>query len=173
MKSTILAAVLTLAVAPVHAGEARMAVGAFILGGGIDLHLSYRAQNSRWQYGLRYVTWTDEWETVGGTTVSETTTTKIGPTLNYLFTPDSRGSWYLGASVLHWTQDESSSRTGTSDKASTVAPFFGGGYTARLGSRGYYNFGLYFSPAKLSTQTSDTAEETTGADVQLQIGFAF
>jgi hypothetical protein len=42
-----------------------------------------------------------------------------------------------------------------------------------MGKVGYYNFGMFFSPAKLSTQTADSAEETTGADVQLQVGFAF
>jgi hypothetical protein len=53
-----------------------------------------------------------------------------------------------------------------------MAPFFGGGY-ARRGGIGYWNFGLFLSPAKLTTQTADTAEETTGADVQLQLGLAF
>lgn len=171
--SIVLAAALMLASPPILAGEARVAVGAFILGGGIDLGLNYRFEGSHWQYGFRFVTWTDQWETASGTELSETTNTKIGPTLNYLFAPAARGSWYLGASVLHWTQDEESSRTGTTDKASTVAPFFGGGYTGRIGARGYYNLGLFLSPAKLSTQTADTAEETTGADIQLQLGIAF
>jgi hypothetical protein len=172
-KSIVLAAALMLASPPILAGEARVAVGAFILGGGIDLDLNYRFEGSHWQYGFRFVTWTDQWETASGTELSETTNIKIGPTLNYLFAPAARGSWYLGASVLHWTQDEESSRTGTTDKASTVAPFFGGGYTGRIGARGYYNLGLFLSPAKLSTQTADTAEETTGADIQLQLGIAF
>jgi hypothetical protein len=172
-KSIVLAVTLMLASAPILAGEARVAVGAFTLAGGIDVHLNFRAEVSHWQYGLRFVTWTDEWETASGTEVSETTTIKVGPTLNYLFTPAARGSWYLGAAVLHWTQDEKSSRTGTSDKASTVAPFFGGGYTGKMGARSYYNLGLFLSPATLSTQTADTTEETTGADIQLQLGIAF
>src|SRR5687767_11551314 len=108
-KSIVLAAALMLASPPMLAGEARVAVGAFILGGGIDLDLNYRFEGSHWQYGFRFVTWTDQWETASGTELSETTNIKIGQTLNYLFAPAARGSWYLGASVLHWTQDEESS----------------------------------------------------------------
>jgi hypothetical protein len=42
-----------------------------------------------------------------------------------------------------------------------------------LGSSLYYHWGLFLSPAKLSTQTADSAEETTGADAQLLLGFTF
>lgn len=97
----------------------------------------------------------------------------IGPTLNYLFTQHARGSWYVGASVLYWEQREESLRTGTSGKDSAVAPFFGGGYTGRLGKTGFYNMGLFVSPIELTTQTADTSQTGNGADVQLQLGFAF
>ena len=71
---------------------------------------------------------------------------------------------------MRWVQEEKSSRTTTRGRDQTTAP--GGGY-ARRGGIGYWNFGLFLSPAKLTTQTADTAEETTGADVQLQLGLAF
>lgn len=168
----ISALVLLLAAAPLRA-ELRAGIGAFTLGGGLDVHLSYRPQHSHWMYGLRFARWTDEWETASGTALSATTTTKVGPTVNYLFRPESRGSWYVGMSLLHWTQAERSPRTGTSGTASKVAPFFGGGYTGLLGQSFYYHWGLFLSPAKLSTQTADSAEETTGADAQLLLGFTF
>lgn len=168
----ISALVLLLAATPLRA-ELRAGIGAFTLAGGLDVQLSYRPQQSHWTYGLRYARWTDEWETPSGTALSESTTTKVGPTINYLFRPESRGSWYVGMSVLHWTQTERSPRTGTSGTASKIAPFFGGGYTGLLGRSLYYHWGLFLSPAKLSTQTADSAEETTGADAQLLLGFTF
>jgi hypothetical protein len=173
MKAFVVAASLALAASTAQAGEARLAAGFFLLADdGIDFHASYRAEQSHWQWGLRFVRYTEEYG-FDGTAVSRTTTTKVGPTVSYLFRPDERGSWYLGASLLDWRQKEKSQRTGTVDEDSGVAPFFGGGYTGRLGAHGFYNLGLFLSPAKRSTQTADSAEEGTGADVQLQIGLAF
>ncbi len=171
MRSVLAALALTIA-APLHAAEWRVAVGVFMFQG-VDVQLSVRPEQSRWQYSLRAVRYTEEWETASGTSLSETTTTKVGPQLNYLFSPEARGSWYLGVSLLKWTQRESSPRTGTSGKDETTAPFFGGGYSGRLGTRMFYNFGILLSPAELSTETADSAEQSTGADVQLQLGLAF
>jgi len=172
MKAACMAVALAIAAPLVQAAEWRVGAGVFMLSG-IDLHASVRPENSRWQFGVRALRYTEEWQTGTGTLIGETTTTKIGPQVNYLFSPESRGSWYLGVSVMKWIQEEGSSRTGTKGKDQTTAPFFGGGYSGRLGKAGYYNLGMFFSPATLSTQTADTAEETTGADVQVQLGFAF
>ena len=172
MKAACMAVALAIA-APVQAAEWRAAAGVFMLSeDGIDLHVSVRPEQSRWQLGVRALRYTEEWETSHGTSISKTTTTKVGPQVNYLFSPEARASWYVGMSVMKWVQEEKSSRTTTRGKDQTTAPFFGGGYWKR-GGIGYWNFGLFFSPAKLSTQTADTAEETTGADVQLQFGLAF
>ena len=172
MKSVFVAMALTIA-APLQAAEWRAGVGVFVLSeDGIDVHVSMRPEQSRWQFGLRALRYTEEWETSAGTSLSKTTTTKVGPQVNYLFSPEARASWYVGMSVMRWIQEEKSSRTTTRGRDQTTAPFFGGGY-ARRGDIGYWNFGLFLSPAKLTTQTADTAEETTGADVQLQLGLAF
>jgi hypothetical protein len=174
MRCALPAAFATLAfviATPLQAAEWRLAAGIFMFSG-VDAHLSVRPQGSGWQLGVRALRYTEEWETAAGTSLSKTTTTKVGPQLNYLFSPEARGSWYLGASVLRWTQQESSPRTGTSGRDETTAPFFGGGYSGRLGGRMFYNLGILLSPAKLSTQTADSAEETTGADIQLQFGLA-
>jgi hypothetical protein len=164
---------LALTASPALAGEFSAAVGVFTLAEkGLDLHLSYRPENSHWQYGLRYVRFTEGFD-YGGAELTNTTTTKAGATVNYLFRPESRATWYLGVSLLKWTQTERSTRTGTSGKDSTTAPFFGGGYRGSIGNSAYYNLGLFLSPAKLVTRTADSAEESTGADVQLQLGIAF
>jgi len=167
------AASLALAAAPVRAGEFSAAAGIFfvVAEDGVDLHVSYRSTASPWQYGLRALHYSEQSEIFGVRTKS--TTTMAGPSLNYMFTPESSGSWYLGAMVLYWARKEESLRTGTSDQKSTVAPFFGGGYRGKIGTSGYYNLGMYFSSAELKTQTADSSEESTGADIQLQIGFAF
>jgi hypothetical protein len=170
----LIALAFSTATAVVHAAEWRIAAGIFMLSeDGIDVHVSVRPEQSRWQLGVRALRYTEEWETTSGTSVSKTTTTKAGPQINYLFSPHERGSWYLGVSVMKWIQEEKSSRTGTRGRDQTTAPFFGGGYSGRIAGFGYYNLGLFFSPASLSTQTADTAEETTGADVQVQFGLAF
>ena len=171
-RAVLAALVLTLASASVHAGETRLAVGALTFGPGLDLHLTWRAEESHWQLGLRAVRYSDEFQFYGES-LTETTTTMAGPTLNYLFTPHSHASWYIGASLLYWEQREKSLRTGTSGEDSAVAPFFGAGYTGRLGRTGFYNMGLFVSPVELTTQTADSLTTGNGADVQLQLGFAF
>jgi hypothetical protein len=161
-----------LAAPAAQAGEISAALGVFTLSDGLDLQASYRPEHSPWQLGYRFVRWTEGFE-FAGTGLTETTTTQTGPLVNYLFRPEARGSWYVGVALLHWTQEEKSVRTGTRDKASTFAPFFGGGYRRRLNGSLYYNVGLYLSPAKLTTQTADSTEESTGADIQVQLGVAF
>jgi hypothetical protein len=173
IRQLAVALLLTLVASPLPAGEFRIGIGPLIfVEDGLDFHVSYRPEQSHWQYGLRVLRYTDEF-TFHLTTLTKTTTTQVGPTLNYLFTPEQRGSWYVGVSLLYWEQLEKSTRTGTSDKDSTTAPFFGGGYTRKMGTAGYFNFGLFLTPVSLSTRTADSSEESTGADVQLQLGFAF
>ena len=176
----MLLAALVLASSPAGAeaqeprGELRVAIGVFLFADdGLDFHVGYRPQQSRWQYGLRLARWTDEWETASGIGLTQTTKTLAGPTLNYFFRPEARGSWYLGASLLRWSQEERSLSGGGSDKDATTAPFFGGGYSGRLGGSFYYNWGIFLSPSRLETRTADSEEQSTGADVQLQIGVAF
>ena len=161
-----------LAALPARAGELSATLGVFTLSDGLDLQLGYRPDNSRWQVGYRFVRYSEEFEVLS-TVVTRTENTKAGPTLSYLFTPDARASWYVGAALYKWAREERSARTGTVGKDSTTAPFFGGGYRGRLGRYAYYNLGLLLSPAKLTTATADSSEESTGADAQVQIGFAF
>ena len=174
IRRSVFALALATATPGVHAAEWRVGAGVFMLSeDGLDVHLSVRPEHSRWQLGVRALRYTDVWETGAGTPIGKTTTTKVGPQVNYLFSPESARSWYVGVSLMKWTQDETSARTGTRGRQQTTAPFFGGGYSGRMAKVGYYNLGVFFSPAKLSTQTADTAEETTGADMQLQLGFSF
>lgn len=153
--------------------ELRLGIGVFTLSEGADLQLGYRFDSSHWLFGYRLLHYTEETELVSGTAISTSTTTKTGPFVAYLFRPEARGSWYAGTALMHWKQSLRSSRTGTRDEDSTVAPFFGGGYMGRWGGALYWNFGVYVSPVSLDTRTADVEEETTGADVQLQLGFAF
>jgi hypothetical protein len=171
-RAALAAFALALASASVQAGETRLAVGALTFAPGLDLHLTWRAEESHWQLGLRAVRFSDEFQFYGES-LTETTTTMAGPTLNYLFTPHSRGSWYLGTSLLYWGQREKSLRTGTIAEDSALAPFFGAGYTGRLGKTGFYNMGLFVSPVELTTETADSMTTGNGADVQLQLGIAF
>ena len=59
-RAVLAALALTLACAPVQAGEVRIAVGALTLAPGLDLQFTYRPEESRWQLGLRAVRWSDQ-----------------------------------------------------------------------------------------------------------------
>ena len=83
-----------------------LAVGALTFAPGLDLHLTWRAEESHWQLGLRAVRYSDEFQFYG-VSLTETTTTMAGPTLNYLFTPHSH------ASSTTWTASVPSSTSST------------------------------------------------------------
>lgn len=157
--------------------ELRVGLGIFFVApDGVDLFASYRPAGSRWQFGYRYVRWTDSFDDpFTGNALTETTDTMQGPQVNYLFTPEDTTSWYLGLSVLRWSRTEVSLMTGASDSDSVVAPFFGGGWTAHLGKLAYFNIGMFLSPgAELKTNTGVSSEEQSGGfDIQLQLGVVF
>ncbi len=152
-------------------------VGVFLLAeDGADFQISFRPDESHWMFGYRYVRWTDTFEDpYTGRDLTKRTETKTGPLACYLFNIEKSGSFYLGVSLLLWSRTEKSLVTGESDTASTTSLYFGGGYTARLGSLVYVNVGMFLSPgASLHTQTSVSSEDDSGAfDVQAQLGIAF
>ena len=162
---------------PAQAAEFRIGIGAFILAqNGADFQFSIRPDQSHWMYGYRFIRWTDTFEDpYTGRGLTESTETKTGPLVCYLFNIENDGTFYLGASLLQWSRTEKSTVTGESDSASTTALFWGGGYTARLGSLVYYNIGIFISPGtSLSTHTSVSSEDDSGAfDIQAQLGIFF
>jgi hypothetical protein len=168
---------LALAASPLWAGQVMVGVGVFTLvEDGVDLQLSYRPERSHFMYGYKYTRWTDRFDDpFTGRGLTKTTSTLTGPTVSYLFRPEWRGTAYLGVSLLRWSKTERSLITGEAGSDSTTAPFFGGGFTGRMGEYFYYNVGLFLSPgAKLSTKTSVSSEEDSGGfDVQLHLGMAF
>lgn len=171
---TVVAALVLPAAAAGAPGEVRLAVGAFILDGGTDLQINYRAYDSHWMIGYRYVRWVEEWEDwFGGGVTDETTSTMSGPVICYLFDTRSPGTWYVGASLLQWTARLESFDTGEVDSDSVTAPFFGGGYMGDFAGGGYYNLGMFFSGAKIKNETTYSMEEGNGLDVQAQVGFVF
>jgi hypothetical protein len=160
------------------ADEFNVALGVFNLASnGSDVQVSYRLDKSHWQYGYRYVRWTDtSSDPFTGRDLTKTTQTLQGPVVRYLFKNESRHSPYVGGSLLKWTQTETPiALPGPSDTASTTDLYFGGGYMGRFGSVGYYNAGMFISPtAKMKTQTAISSSEQSGNfDIQLQIGMAW
>ncbi len=163
--------ILLLSATPARADEFRFGLGIFNLAGGPDFQLNFRQENSHWQIGYRHNHWVETFEDpFTGRELTETTVTMTGPIVCYLFDIESKNTYYLGASLLQWTSTEKSLMTGESDTASVTAPFFGGGYMGQNGKSTYYNIGFFFSGAELKTETSVSSEETTGLDVQMQIG---
>jgi hypothetical protein len=160
-----------------QAQEFRAALGLFTLGkNGVDLQADMHPKLSHWQVGLKYVHWMDtDKDPFTGRKLTETTQTKVGPFVNYLFRPISLGTWYLGGSVLRWSKEERSLITGEVGRASTTSPYVGGGFTGTMGRTFYYNLGLYLSPgAQLDTQTSVSSEQDSGSfDIQIQVGVRF
>jgi len=166
--------ILLLSVTPAHADEFRMGLGIFNLVGGPDLQMSFRPNQSHWQFGFRHNRWVEEFEDpFTGRGFTENTTTMTGPIVCYLFNIEARKTYYLGVSMLQWSITEKSLRTGESDTDSVTAPFYGGGYTGRLGNSTYFNLGAFLSSAELKVETSVSGTETTGADLQLQLGIVF
>lgn len=160
------------------ADEFTVALGVFNLAsGGSDFQASYRMGQSHWQYGFRYVGWTDTFhDPYTGNAHSKTTETLTGPIVNYLFKNESRHTPYVGVSLLKWSRTETPLiLPGPSDTASTTDLYFGGGYMGRFLAMGYYNAGMYLSPtAKMKTQTAISSTEQSGNfDIQLQLGLAW
>jgi len=157
--------------------EFRVGLGIlFLATDGVDLLVSYRPAGSHWQFGYRYVRYTDAFnDPYVYAELTRTTDTMQGPQVNYLFRPEETTSWYLGISVLRWSRTEVSTVTGASESAAVTAPFFGGGWTAHLGKHAYFNIGIFLSPgAELKTDTGVSSEESSGGfDIQLQLGVVF
>jgi len=166
--------ILLLPATPAHSDEFRIGLGIFNFAGGPDFQMSYRPKHSHWQIGYRHNQWVDTFESpFTGRDLTENSTTMTGPFVCYLFNIEGRKTYYLGVSMLQWSITEKSLRTGENDTDSVTAPFFGGGYTGRLGKSGYFNLGAFFSGAELKAETSVSGTETTGLDLQLQLGIIF
>jgi len=164
------------------ADEVDVALGAINLASqGVDIQLNSRADNSHWQYSLRYMQYEDLFvDPYSGNAHSKTKDSLLGPGVNYLFRNESRHSAYIGISLLKWTRTETPILvTGppnmTAMTASRWDPYFGGGFQGRFASHGYYNTGIFLAPtAKMSTRTAISSEEQTGNfDIQLEIGLAW
>lgn len=111
-----------------------------------------------------------------GRELTETTESLSGPIINYLFHPESDGSYYLGFSLLTWSRTEKALViTSAPGSASTTDPYFGGGYSGSMGKFGFYKWGFYLGPtAELNTQTAVSSEQSHGNfDTQIQIGISF
>lgn len=160
-----------------HPAEFRAGLGIFFIAeDGVDLIATFSPANSAWQFGYRYVRWTDiSDDPFTGRELTRTRETKQGPQVNYLFHPGQDRSFYLGISLLKWSRIETSLVTGVSDSDSVAAPFFGGGYTGRFGEVFFFNMGFFVSPGTdLNTDTGvSSTEDSGGFDIQLQAGFAF
>jgi hypothetical protein len=173
---TAVALALTLASTPLQGGELRAGAGLFFLAeDGVDLLVSYRPEHSRFEWGYRYVRWTDQFnDPFTGRKLTTTTSTLTGPVATFFFSPESRHHAYLGLSVLRWSKSEHSLVTDEVGTGSTTALFFGGGYTGAIGKSLFYNAGFFIAPgAKVTTSTSVSSEEDSGGfDIRLQIGLA-
>jgi hypothetical protein len=169
--------ILLLGSALLQAQDFRVGAGVFLLADqGQDFQISFRPASSHWQFSYRHVQWRDHFnDPFTGRRLTETTETRTGPLVDYLFSPQSPGSWYLGGAVLRWSKREESLLTGEVDRVATTAPFIGGGYARTLGRHVYFNLGLYLSPGtRLSTRTSVSSEDDSGAfDIQIQLGARF
>lgn len=156
-------------------GEVRLAVGAFMLGGGSDAQIQARLGESAWMVGYKFVQWTDIGkDPFTGRRLTKSLQTMKGPTVTYLFRPHSPHSWTLGAEVLRWSRKETSLMTGEANSDATTALFFGGGILWTWGPI-HCQLGIYLAPgATLNTQTSVSSEESTGGfDIQAHLGWRF
>ncbi len=177
MRTRPLLLLLPLGAVTLWSGDTRLGVGVFTFANqGLDLQASFRPTGSPWTFGVRHVQWMDTFrDPFTGRSLSETTETRSGPVVTYLFRPEARGSWYLGGAVYRWAKAEKSLVFGDTSRVSTTAPLVGGGYTGALGSHFYWNAGIFLGPGRtLKTQTSTGTEEDSGFfDLQAQAGLRF
>jgi hypothetical protein len=160
------------------AAGVQLGIGPFALArDGADVFIAYQPEGSRYRIGASYKRWTDIFrDPFAGWDHSKTTETKTGLLIDYLFQPETDDSFFVGGGLLKWTRTETPLLiTAPSGTNSTLDPYFGGGYTGKLGKYGFYNLGMYLSPtARLQTQTTISSEESSGGfDIQLQIGVRF
>jgi len=177
MRTRPLLLLLSLGAVTLWSGDTRLGVGVFTFANqGMDLQASFRPTGSAWTFGFRHVQWMDTFhDPFTGRALSETTETRTGPVVTYLFRPEARGSWYLGGAVYRWAKAEKSLAYGDTSRVSTTAPLVGGGYTRAFGSHFFWNTGIFLGPGKtLKTQTSTGSEEDSGVfDIQVQAGLRF
>jgi hypothetical protein len=91
---------------PLQGQDVRVGAGVFLLADqGQDFQVSFRPASSHWRFGYRHVQWRDTFnDPFTGRRLTETTETRSGPLVDYLFSPQSPGSWYLGGAVLRWSK---------------------------------------------------------------------
>lgn len=164
--------------APVYASDLQVGIGAFALArDGADVLLTYQPEGSHYRIGATYKRWSDIFhDPFTGRQHSQTTETKAGLLVDYLFNPETDGSFFVGGGLMDWKRTETPLLvTAPSGTNATIDPYLGGGYTGKLGEYGFYNLGMYLSPtAHLNTQTAISSEESSGGfDIQLQIGLIF
>lgn len=156
--------------------EVRLSAGLFLAApGGQDFALQARLARSPWLVGVRRVAWTDRFnDPFTGRHLTDTEETRTGPTVDYLFRPEARGTWLLGGAVYRCTKQETSLVTGEVGRDATTAAFLGGGY---LWTGRWFTFrlGAYLSPGTtLRTRTSVSSEDDSGLfDIQIQVGVRF
>jgi hypothetical protein len=177
-KAVFLAALLVLEQLPVQADEFNVAFGLFNFANeGRDVRVSYRLEQSHWQFAYKHVQWTDTfYDPFTGRAHSKTTETLKGLGVNYLFKNESRHTPYVGVSLLEWSRVETPLMVNApSGASSTTDVYVGGGFMGRFGGWGYYNAGIFLSPtAKMYTQTAISSTESSGNfDIQLQVGLAW
>jgi hypothetical protein len=167
-----------LASQPAFSEETRTGIGlgALSLGGYVDLQLLYQPDpKSPWVIGLRYLSGTERFDDpFTGNALSDDEHTVYGLSAFYLFNPQKAANFYVGAGIYRQSLTVTSLVTGERSTDSAIAPYIGGGYISRLGSRYYYNIGVMLGlGSTLKTKTSVTEDEETGIDPQLIIGVNF
>lgn len=177
-KLCLIAAVLLLPSALAQAEGIQIGVGLFALAqDGADIQINFRPPQNHYQFGFRYLRWTDTFrDPFTGNLHSSTTNTLSGPQLIYLFSPEADSTFYAGGEVLKWTRTETPLLIAApSDSRSRTDLYFGGGYTGLISKNFYYNLGMFIAPnADMTTQTAISSEESSGNfDIQIQAGMVF
>lgn len=176
MKAILAGAALALCCAAKAAAETGVAVG--LVGfGALGGQAHWQPEGSRWRVGLQYgrvpdYTFRDPFT---GRPLTLEQEDFMGVFVHRQFRPGREGRWYAAAAVLRWWRKETSLDFGTSDSDTTLAPYFGGGYMRRFGSRWFWNLGILVSPwAENNVRTEGGSTENDGAaDLHADIGVLF
>lgn len=176
MRAILIGAVLLLCCGLKAAAETGLAAG--LVGfGALGGQAHWQPEGSRWRFGLEYgrvpdYTFRDPFT---GRALSLEREDFLGPFVHRQFTPGREGRWYAAAALLRWRREEKSLDFGETGSDASLAPYFGGGYMRRFGSRWFWNLGILVSPwAENNVKTQGGSTESDGAaDLHANIGVLF
>jgi len=141
-----------------------------------DFRFSFRQGEEPLVYGFRYFNITDDFinESAAGLPNSSSDkryTTRVGPYIDYLFSPHDDRTYYLSGALYQTTVKISCDNESDSDSSPGI--YFGGGYRLELDNGFGYNIGVLVSPFVRLSQTTTNCSSDSSGDVDIRASLTY